>query len=133
MVQDTCALIRTTVNISKFLSLYCSFYSICRTVSFIISFLVKVFCIHRRLRFMPAAHHFRSQFLYNNYMYMLAGHVIERLTGSSWWEQTEKRILKPLGMTSTLTVEHLTRRNNRAKPHTSFSGVLTKLDEDILR
>ncbi|MAT80635.1 MAG: hypothetical protein CMJ29_03190 [Phycisphaerae bacterium] len=44
---------------------------------------------------------FRSQFLYNNVMYLGAGEASARVAGMPWHELIEARILKPLGMNQT--------------------------------
>lgn len=44
---------------------------------------------------------FRGQFAYNNIPYELAGHVIEKLTGSTWSEVLKSRILDPIGLDRT--------------------------------
>lgn len=44
---------------------------------------------------------FRGQFAYNNIPYELAGHIIEKLTGSPWSDVVTSRITEPLGLTRT--------------------------------
>ena len=44
---------------------------------------------------------FRGQFAYNNIPYELAGHVIDKLTGSTWSEVLKSRILDPIGLERT--------------------------------
>ena len=44
---------------------------------------------------------FRGQYAYNNIPYELAGHVIEKLTGSTWSEVLKSRILDPIGLDRT--------------------------------
>ncbi len=57
-------------------------------------------CSHLRCLRPVAA--YRSKAVYNNIMYMLAGHVAERLAGGRSWESLVKEeILEPLGMNST--------------------------------
>jgi CubicO group peptidase (beta-lactamase class C family) len=52
----------------------------------------------RRLRHLPLNHDLRSDFQYNNLMYLCAGHLAEVVGGASWEEQVRQRILQPLGM-----------------------------------
>lgn len=54
-----------------------------------------------RLPYLDTSAPLRSQYQYNNLMYVLAGLVVERVTGQSWEAFTEARLLKPLGMTRT--------------------------------
>ena len=56
-----------------------------------------------RLRYLDMARDFRTEFLYWNQGYALAGHIIGVVTGSTWEEQLHTRLLKPLGMTSAVT------------------------------
>ncbi len=74
--------------------------------------------IIRRLRFLKPASSLRSRYAYNNNMYAVAGAVIAAASGMPWEEFVRRRILLPLGMTSTLTgVGGLATRPNVATPH----------------
>jgi CubicO group peptidase (beta-lactamase class C family) len=55
-----------------------------------------------RLPFLPVAAPLRARHLYNNIMYILAGHAIGVAAGASWEELTRARLLAPLGMTRTV-------------------------------
>jgi CubicO group peptidase (beta-lactamase class C family) len=74
-----------------------------------------------RLRYLepfpvPGGTAFRTMFLYNNIMYMVAGHLLEILFGVSYEDILETRILGPLGMTATsLSLADLTGSTNYAK------------------
>jgi len=54
-----------------------------------------------RLRYLEPAAAFRTQYIYNNLMYMVAGHVLEIKLGLSYEKIIQTRILDPLGMTET--------------------------------
>ncbi len=54
-----------------------------------------------RLRWLPLSHGLREQFQYNNLMFLCAGHLAERITGSTWEDLVRERILAPLGMQRT--------------------------------
>lgn len=45
----------------------------------------------------------RKEFQYNNFMYSIAGMVIERITGQTWENAIEERIFKPLCMNESST------------------------------
>ncbi|HEX7089152.1 MAG TPA: serine hydrolase [Longimicrobiales bacterium] len=79
--------------------------------------------ILRRVRHQPPTSSFRSQFGYNNNMYLAAGQLIEALTGLTWDRFVERRIFAPLGMersvTSTIPLE---RMENVAQPHERIDG-----------
>jgi CubicO group peptidase (beta-lactamase class C family) len=55
--------------------------------------------IARRLRFIRPATSFRSAYAYDNVLYLVAGEVIEAVSGQSWEEFVRTRILDRLGMT----------------------------------
>jgi CubicO group peptidase (beta-lactamase class C family) len=55
--------------------------------------------IARRLRFIRPATSFRSAYAYDNVLYLIAGEVIETLSGQSWEDFVTERILKRVGMT----------------------------------
>lgn len=42
----------------------------------------------------------RGDFLYSNMSYVIAGHMAEKVTGSSWEQLMQEKIFKPLGMKS---------------------------------
>jgi CubicO group peptidase (beta-lactamase class C family) len=52
----------------------------------------------RRLRFLSASSPLRSQFAYSNLMYIVAGAVVERVSGQSWEAFIRDRLFGPLGM-----------------------------------
>jgi CubicO group peptidase (beta-lactamase class C family) len=69
----------------------------------------------RRFRYVKPFLPFRYRYEYNNCMYALAGQVVAAVSGMSWEEFVQARILKPLGMTEThTTVDTLWDRANLA-------------------
>ncbi|HKP29343.1 MAG TPA: serine hydrolase domain-containing protein, partial [Gemmatimonadales bacterium] len=54
--------------------------------------------IAQRLRYIPLATSFRSAYAYDNVLYLVAGELIETMSGMSWEDFVSTRILKPLGM-----------------------------------
>lgn len=55
----------------------------------------------RRLRGLPLATSFRSQYAYDNVLYMVAGEVVRAAAGESWEAYVQTRILDRLGMADT--------------------------------
>ncbi|KAL6881405.1 beta-lactamase/transpeptidase-like protein [Trichoderma novae-zelandiae] len=53
---------------------------------------------------LPSVHPVRSQWLYNNWMYALAGEVIERVTNQSWGKVLSSRVLTPLKLSQTTVI-----------------------------
>jgi CubicO group peptidase (beta-lactamase class C family) len=56
-----------------------------------------------RIRFRPPSSGIRTQFGYQNVMYITAGELIRQTTGKTWDQTLEERFFKPLGMESTNT------------------------------
>ena len=54
--------------------------------------------IARRLRHLPLATSFRSAYAYDNVLYLIAGEVIEAVSGQSWEDFVSARILRKVGM-----------------------------------
>jgi CubicO group peptidase (beta-lactamase class C family) len=80
--------------------------------------------IVRQARYMPPTKSFRSTFQYNNTMFIAAGLVIEAVSGQSWDDYVNDRILVPLGMNSSNTsVTDLEDLPNVATPHMDFGGI----------
>lgn len=50
------------------------------------------------IRYLKPVSSFRSQYTYNNLMFVTAGEVVARVSGKSWQEFVEQEMLKPLGM-----------------------------------
>ena len=55
--------------------------------------------IARRLRFIPPATSFRSAYAYDNVLYLIAGELIETISGQTWEDFVASRILAKVGMT----------------------------------
>jgi len=77
------------------------------------------------LRFLKPATSFRSQFAYDNLLYVVAGEVVATASGQSWEDFVTARILRPLGMTSCAAAwDRLGGLTNRAAPHAVVEGKL---------
>ncbi len=55
--------------------------------------------IARRIRFIKPATSFRSAYAYDNVLYLVAGEVIEAVSGTTWEDFVRSRILAKVGMT----------------------------------
>ncbi len=81
--------------------------------------------IARRLRFIQPATSFRSAYAYDNVLYLVAGEVIETVSGMSWEEFVSQRILKKVGMaTSDVRFSASANGGNVAGTHAKVEGVL---------
>jgi CubicO group peptidase (beta-lactamase class C family) len=77
----------------------------------------------RRLRYIKPATSFRSGFAYDNVLYMVAGQLIESVTGQTWEQFMVEQVFKPAGMlraTSDAPSHFAT--VNRAQPHARMDG-----------
>jgi len=71
---------------------------------------------------------FREQFGYSNILYMAAGEIIPAVTGYSWEEYINNRLLRPLRMNrSVLSVSELEGLENVARPHTYVKNKATAI------
>ena len=87
--------------------------------------------ILRRIRYARVASSFRSEFAYDNVLYVAAGEVIPAVTGKSWEEFIQQRILAPLGMTEArLTAMRVGLEENFAAAHAKVDGKLTEVARD---
>ncbi|MCB9877988.1 MAG: serine hydrolase [Planctomycetes bacterium] len=72
----------------------------------------------RRMAKLPIVQRFREQFGYQNLMYMVAGLVVEKVSGQSWEDFVTERLLRPLHMeTSRTSAQRLPAEAERATPH----------------
>ena len=79
--------------------------------------------ITRRLSNIPLATSFRSAYAYDNVLYLVAGELIEAVTGQSWEEFVSSRILQRVGMTeSTVSGAEAQKRPDAATPHARVEG-----------
>jgi CubicO group peptidase (beta-lactamase class C family) len=57
----------------------------------------------RRVRYLPPATSFRSAYAYDNVLYIVAGQLVEAVTGKTWEAYVRERLLVPAGMTRSVT------------------------------
>jgi CubicO group peptidase (beta-lactamase class C family) len=75
------------------------------------------------LRNIAPATSFRSGYAYDNILYVVAGQLIEEVTGQSWEVFVRDRVFKPAGMTVSTTEESARfSTENRAQPHARVDG-----------
>ena len=81
----------------------------------------------KRLRHIKPASSFRSGYAYDNILYMVAGQLIEAVTGQTWEAFTADHVLKPAGMLdSTADDGPRFETTNRAQPHARLNGGLPR-------
>jgi CubicO group peptidase (beta-lactamase class C family) len=75
------------------------------------------------LRYFKPASSFRSKYDYDNQLYKVAGEVVKRVSGMSWEEFVETRIMKPLQMDhSAAAYQRLKDYSNIADAHAPVDG-----------
>lgn len=80
--------------------------------------------IIKRVKYVPKAYDFRAGYGYSNLMYITAGEIIKVVSGKTWSENVQERILNPLGMHRTISsVKDLDAKANYAKPYARKEGV----------
>lgn len=78
-----------------------------------------------RLRYIKPATSFRSAYAYDNILYIVAGQLIEEVTGRTWEDYVAGEILKRGGMkTATATYDARYATANRAFPHARVNGAI---------
>lgn len=76
-----------------------------------------------QMRYMDFEKPFRSDFVYNNVMYSLAGQIIEYADGRTWDDFLKERLFEPLQMnTTTTSITQLKETDNLAFPHQEIDG-----------
>jgi CubicO group peptidase (beta-lactamase class C family) len=78
------------------------------------------------LKHLPQVSSFRSEFAYDNLMYVIAGEIIAKITGKPWHEVIQSRIFDKLGMKNTRAKFSLIPDNNKnvARAHVPLEGKL---------
>jgi CubicO group peptidase (beta-lactamase class C family) len=87
-----------------------------------------------RLRYIKPATSFRSGYAYDNILYMVAGQLIEAVSGQTWEVFTVEHLFKPAGMLRA-TADDPPRfaTENRAQPHARLNGGLRGIgDQQVL-
>ena len=83
------------------------------------------------IRYLKPVSSFRSKYDYDNNMYMVAGQVIEKVSGMPWEEFIEQRIMKPLGFTSSkASYNRVPAGANMIAPHAPADGKVIQIPHD---
>ncbi|MDF3078497.1 MAG: beta-lactamase [Sphingobacteriaceae bacterium] len=83
------------------------------------------------LRYLKQVSGFRTKYDYDNNLYMVAGEVLARVSGMTWENFIQKRILDPLGMTATAPSYKLLKdKSNVVDPHAPVDGKVKVIRRD---
>lgn len=84
------------------------------------------------LRYLKPVSAFRTKYDYDNLLYIVAGEVLAKVSGMSWEEFIEQRIMRPLGMdNSAASYPRLKDKNNSIDPHAPVNGVVTVIGKNF--
>jgi CubicO group peptidase (beta-lactamase class C family) len=84
-----------------------------------------------KMRYLKPPGQFRQDYGYCNSAFMVAGQILEKVTGQTWENYVKENILTPLGMTHTyMNTAGLAQRANVAKPHNNSYSNLTIIPFD---
>jgi CubicO group peptidase (beta-lactamase class C family) len=84
-----------------------------------------------KMRYLKPPGEFRQDYGYCNSGFLVAGQVLEKVTGQSWESYVQQHILTPLGMTNTyMNTAGLAQRTNVAVPHNNLFSSITKIPFD---
>ncbi len=87
--------------------------------------------IIHNLRYLKPVSGFRSKYDYDNNLYILAGEVVERISGMSWESFIELRIMQPLGMTGSYTsIRQIKDPSDMIDPHAPVDGKVQVIHND---
>ncbi len=81
------------------------------------------------LRYFEPVSSFRTRYAYDNLLYIVAGEIIPRVTGKTWGEFVESRIMRPAGMKKCFADQiPRWRMKNLATPHGVIEGELSVIE-----
>ncbi|HEX2534358.1 MAG TPA: serine hydrolase domain-containing protein, partial [Chitinophagaceae bacterium] len=77
------------------------------------------------LRYLKPVSPFRTKYDYDNNLYIVAGEIVSRVSGKSWDDYVEQRLLQPLGMSrSSTTIHRLKDTVNVIDAHAPVEGTV---------
>ncbi len=84
-----------------------------------------------KMRYLKPTGEFRQDYGYCNSAFLVAGQVLEKVTGQTWENYVQSNILSPLGMNNTyMNTAGIGNRKNVAQPHNNLYSSLTKIPFD---
>lgn len=84
------------------------------------------------LRYLKPVSAFRTKFDYDNLLYVVAGEVLAKVSGMSWEDFIEQKIMRPLGMTeSAADYSRLKDPKNSIDPHAPVNGKITVIGKNF--
>jgi len=88
--------------------------------------------IIHNLRYLKPVSSFRTKWDYDNLLYIVAGEVIERVSGKTYEDFIESQIMQPLGMSRSATsFNRLKDKSNSIDAHAPVDGKITAIPKDF--
>jgi len=85
----------------------------------------------KNIRYLKQVSGFRTQYDYDNNMYIVAGEVLARVAGMSWEDFIEKKIMEPIGFTTSKASWSRVKNNpNIIDAHVPFNGKVQAIAHD---
>lgn len=75
-----------------------------------------------KMKLVEPSYSLRSSFIYQNIFYVVAGEVIEKVSGQQWYTFMQKRIFEPLQMTRTFPLLSQVNDANQSQPHFNYNN-----------
>lgn len=82
-----------------------------------------------KMRLVKPAYSFRSSFIYQNVFYLLAGKLIQNVSGKPWHLFIKEKIFDPLGMKNTKALYKEVDGENRSFPHFIIDKKVTRIEK----
>ncbi len=82
------------------------------------------------IRYLKQVSGFRTKYDYDNNMYIVAGEVLAKISGLSWEEFIEQRIMKPLGFTTSAASYGRVKDKNIIDAHAPMDGIVKAIPHD---
>lgn len=87
--------------------------------------------IIHNLRYLKQVSSFRTKYDYDNLLYIVAGEVVARVSGTSWENFIEAKIIQPLAMKETATsFKNVKDKSNVIDPHAPVEGKVKVIRRD---
>lgn len=85
----------------------------------------------KNIRYLKQVSGFRTQYDYDNNMYIVAGEVLARVSGMSWEDFIEQKIMQPIGFTSSKASWSRVKNNpNIIDAHVPYNGKVQAIAHD---
>ncbi len=92
---------------------------------------IKIDQLVHNVRYLKPEHSFRNNMDYNNIMFIVAGEIIHKVSGKSWAEFIEERIMKPVGMTASFGSYNRAKAiENKIDAHAPINGKAVAVPHD---